>query len=332
MSANFDSGFFVREPAWHGMGTVLADYPGSWDEAAKQAGLDWEPVRQPLYSRELVGMNEDGTPAYEYVEDPDHTRLTRSDNGGKLAIASSTYEIIPNGAMGELVEAILGTDSGVKYNTAGSLYNGKKVWALAEIGDPCRIGKDPSLTQRYIALMNAHDGTAALQALATNVRIVCANTWKAADMDGARSGHSFRFHHKANWRAHLDEARDAIAYGRKQSDEIIAEMEALTTIRVTKRQMELFVTEFVPMPPAQIISDRVVTNIETARQAVRNIMGSATCEGINGTVYGLVQAAGEYLDHVRTYKSRSSYVNRTLLAPEPMKAKAKTLAIAIAKA
>ena len=25
MSANFESGFFVREPAWHGMGTVIKE-------------------------------------------------------------------------------------------------------------------------------------------------------------------------------------------------------------------------------------------------------------------------------------------------------------------
>lgn len=331
MPAEFDTGFFVREPAWHGEGTVLADYPGNWADASKAAGLDWEPIKDQVFTRDLSGIDADGEPVYEYVLDTEHVMIRRSDTMARLDVRNSTYETIPNAAMGEMVEALLGTDSDVRYNTAGSLFGGRRVWALAEIGDPVRIGADPSYTRKYLALLNSHDGTSALQAIATNVRIVCANTWHAADLDGARSGHNFKFHHTKNWRVKLEEARDALAFGRKQSDAIIAEMTELTHIRVTARQTELFVTEFVPMPAAQIISDRVAGNIETARQAVRDLLAGPTCEGITGTVYGLVQAAGEYLDHVRTAKSSSSYVNRTLLTAEPMKAKAKTLALAIAR-
>lgn len=332
MPAEFESGFFVREPAWHGQGTVLEDYPGNWADAAKAAGLDWEPVRDPVFTRDLIGIGADGEPVYEYVEDTEHVMIRRSDTMARLDVRNASYETIPNGAMGEMVEAILGADSQVRYDTAGALYGGRRVWALAEIGDPVRIGADPSYTRKYLALLNSHDGSNALQAIATNVRIVCANTWHAADMDGARSGHNFKFHHTKNWRERLDDARDALAFGRKQSEQIAAELAELTTIRVTRAQTEVFVNEFVPMPPAQIISDRVIRNIETARGAVRTILSSPTCEGIAGTAYGLVQAAGEYLDHVRTYKTASSYVNRTLLAPEPMKAKAIKLALAAAKA
>jgi hypothetical protein len=40
----------------------------------------------------------------------------------------------------------------------------------------------------------------------------------------------------------------------------------------------------------------------------------------------LVQAAGEYLDHVRRYRNCDSHITRTLLKPEPLKAKAVQLA------
>ncbi len=38
--------------------------------------------------------------------------------------------------------------------------------------------------------------------------------------------------------------------------------------------------------------------------------------------YGLVQAAGEYLDHARGFRNSDTHLGRTLLRPEPLKVKA----------
>lgn len=331
MPANFDSGFFVREPAWHGEGTVLETYPGSWDEAARLAGLDWEPIKRPCYDRELVGMGPDGEPVYEYAPDPEHTFIVRSDTGARLDVVNASYEPIPNATLGEMVEALQEADAEVRYETAGSLFGGRRVWALALLDAPIHIGLDPSLTANYLAILNTHDGTGAVQAIATSVRIVCANTWHASDMEGQRTGHAFKFKHTKNWRMKLEDAKAAIQFGRKQSQELTEALEALTHIRVTAKQTEVFVQEFIPMPVGQVISDRVVSNVETARQALRDILAGPTCEGITGTAYGLTQSAGEYLDHVRRYKTYSSYVNRTLLATEPLKARAAKLALEVAR-
>jgi len=48
-------------------------------------------------------------------------------------------------------------------------------------------------------------------------------------------------------------------------------------------------------------------------------------EQIAGTPYGLVQAAGEYLDHVRNARSWETRLNRTLIRPEPLKHRALSL-------
>jgi hypothetical protein len=74
MPANVESMFSVREMPWHRLGLVLADYPGSWDEARRLAGLDWEPVTEPVYA--LAGMNADGVPHYQAIDG--WKRITRS--------------------------------------------------------------------------------------------------------------------------------------------------------------------------------------------------------------------------------------------------------------
>ena len=99
----------------------------------------------------------------------------------------------------------------------------------------------------------------------------------------------------------------------------------LLAIPVTLKQRELFVTEFIPMPPDGLVTDRVARNVEEARKAVRLLFESQTTEQIAGTAYGLIQAAGEYLDHVRTARSWETRLNRTLIRPEPLKHKALTL-------
>jgi len=74
-----------------------------------------------------------------------------------------------------------------------------------------------------------------------------------------------------------------------------------------------------------------VHNVEEARKALHAILASPTTEGIANTGYGLVQAAGEYLDHVRRARSWESRLGRTLIRPEPLKAKALTLVRQITK-
>jgi hypothetical protein len=65
--------------------------------------------------------------------------------------------------------------------------------------------------------------------------------------------------------------------------------------------------------------------LDEARNALRLLFQSTTNEQIAGTAYGLVQAAGEYLDHVRTARSWETRLNRTLIRAEPLKHRALSL-------
>lgn len=322
MSHYFESGFTVRQPAWHGLGIVLDEYPGSWDEARKIAELDWEPVLEPVYTRELV-VGDDGTPEETYQET--RFRLNRrSDNGHVLAAGfSEGYGNFGIGKMGEVVEAVLAeAGQAIKYETAGSVELGAKVYATAYLNDPWSPSHDPSFVLPYVVFLNSFDGSSAVKILRTDVRVVCANTFGFADAHGDQHGYQFSFRHTNTVEDRVGQAKKALAGIRDDVAEWRAWAERLALIPVTKQLRERFVVEFIPAPPESLVSDRVARNVEEARGAVRSILAGPTCAPIADTAWGLVQSAGEYLDHYRRSRSAETYVKRTLLRAEPLKAKA----------
>jgi phage/plasmid-like protein (TIGR03299 family) len=320
MPANVESMFSVREMPWHQEGTVLDDYPGDWDQARKLSGLDWDPITTEVYA--LVDLNADGSPRYEPIQG--WKCIARSDNGTVLSLNRDTYTVISHGEMGEIVEAVL-AQTNVKWETAGVLDGGRAVWCLALLDEPITLPGDISATYPYLAITNRHDGTGSCALRATAVRIVCANTFRATELEGERTGATFSFIHKSSWRNRIEEARQAVTGARNEMRRYTELAQQLLGISITSRQRELFVTEFIPMPPQGLVTDRVARNVEEARNALRLLFQSTTNEQIAGTAYGLVQAAGEYLDHVRTARSWETRLNRTLIRPEPLKHRALSL-------
>ena len=232
--------------------------------------------------------------------------------------------MISHAEMGEIVEAVLAQPN-VKWETAGVLDGGRAVWCLALLDEPITLPGDASATYPYLAITNRHDGTGSCALRATAIRIVCANTFRAAELEGERTGATFSFIHKSSWRNRIEEARQAVTGARNEMRRYTELARELLGIPITPRQRELFVTEFIPMPPQGLVTDRVARNVEEARKALRLLFDSTTNKEIAGTGYGLVQAAGEYLDHVRTARSWETKLNRTLIRPEPLKHRALSL-------
>lgn len=326
MAAEVESMFSVRDMPWHRQGVVLQEYPGSWAEARKLAGMAWDPVTEAVYA--LVGINEDGTPRYEMIEG--WQRIARSDTASTLWINRDSYTVIDHDQMGEIVEAVL-SQPNVHWETAGVLDEGRAVWCLARLDEPIELSGDNTITLPYMAMTNRHGIPGACTFRGTAVRIVCANTFRAAELEGERTGTTFSFAHRKNWRDRLEEARQAVTGVRREMRAYVDLAGELLDIEVTPRQRELFVAEFLPMPPDGLVTDRVAGNVEAARQALRGILASPTTDQIASTGYGLVQAAGEYLDHARRSRSWETKLGRTLMRPEPLKAKALTLVRELAK-
>lgn len=318
MPAMFNEGFFVREPAWHGMGVVLDDYPDR-ATAMRLAGHDWDIERRDLWVEGPDGL---------FHPVPSHTLHVRSDNGATVGVLPDTYEAIPNHVAYDVAEVLF--DQGFQFETGITLEDGKSCAITLRLDQPFEVGGDDSTILPYGCLSWRHDGLGALRARTGTIRQVCANTVNASELEGARLGTDFTFRHTKNVMERIEDAKEAMKGIRADVDTYRRMAEELGALRVTPFQRDLFVSTIIGDPDFSVskapdVSARVKANIETERTKVLGLFmqdpGKSTIPEAHAlTGYGLFLAGGEYFDHLRPYQSGTSYVRRTLLQNNPAKA------------
>ena len=331
-----DGLFTVREPAWHGLGVVLNDYPSI--KEAKQLVHPWEPVSEPVYRKIPVVHSHTSEctedcqlwVTEEYQEIPEFKAVVRDDarDGSTLGVVGDNYELVHNSDMYEIAEAIEGeADSGsVMLETGGSLKGGKKVWLLLRLRDPLRVKGDPNGDViLYYAIQNSHDSTISFRGQATMTRIVCDNTAQAADLDARSRGTEFSFRHTKNIQDKIEGAKAALRGWRESIENYQLQMNHLIGISVTNEIKEEFVSRFIPYPLAEIVTERVRENVSKSQQVFWDIIDGQTCEGIDDTAYGLVQASVEYLNHGRRTHTNTTRFTRNYLTRDKIVEKAVAL-------
>lgn len=301
MAHLFDSGMFVRTPAWHNLGNVIGDWPGSFEEARKQAGLTWEVETKEIFDEESNVI-------------PGWQRIIRNDTGANLSIEKNSYAVIGNFEFGNIIDYVLdgniaGT-SNLKYETLISLDGGRQIIATMYLDEPIQVKNDPSETYPYLVFISRHDGQGGLKLGPTAVRVVCANTQAIAErqMDSRKT--SFTIRHTSNWATKTEEAKmhiqsslGAFKHWERMAQEFAGQ-------NVTDYMLEDFMDQWLPY--STDMSETVRRNVSNKRAQLKNLYESPTCAGIAGTKWGILQAAIEMCDHVIDAHTNNSRVKRTL--------------------
>ena len=116
MAANVETMFYTREKPWHGLGTMVAEAPNSRMHCAWQDLTG--SLQEPVYTE-----NEELIQGYKAnVRDTDRK---------VLGVVTDRYKVIQNEEAFAFTDTLLG--EGVRYETAGSLQEGRRVWMLARL-------------------------------------------------------------------------------------------------------------------------------------------------------------------------------------------------------
>jgi phage/plasmid-like protein (TIGR03299 family) len=159
--------FYVGETPWHKLGRKIDTAPTS-EDAIKMAQLDWDVIPKPIYDelgRELKGYKVN----------------VRSTDNKILGVVTDKYKIVQNRDAFAFTDALLG--EGVRYETAGSLASGKRVWMLAKM-EGTLIAEEQ--VDPYLVFTNSHDGKGAVRVAAVPIRVVCQNTLNLALSSASR--------------------------------------------------------------------------------------------------------------------------------------------------
>ena len=226
MAAEVEIMFSTREKPWHGLGTVVKEAPDSW-HALRLAGLDWNVTQQNVFTEDNFII-------------PGYKVNIRESDLATLGIVSDKYRVVQNAEAFEFTDDLL--EHGVRYETAGILQGGRKVWILARMPDRYEVLGDK--VEPYFLLMNSHDGSGSFTVAVTPVRVVCSNTLNLALKTAPRIWSS---RHTTNVLSRLDEAKETFFKVRSSLDALDVEIDRLAATRLSGQTVTRLLSDFFPI-------------------------------------------------------------------------------------
>lgn len=283
-----ESMFSVREKPWHyeltkDVTKIIQTAPTSAD-ALKYAGLDWTVDPKPIYDafgNEIANFKAN----------------TRSSDNSVLGIVTDRYKIVQNAEAFDFTDSLIGGD--VRYETAGSLKNGKTIWLLAKMGEKNILG---DTFEPYVCFTNSHDGTGAIKVCMTPIRVVCNNTLNLA-LSSAQRMWSTR--HMGDISAKLYEAQHTLGLAEDYMDALSTDIERLANKPISNDEIKEILDELFPIneDDSQIKKDR-------AKNARDNIMVCYFAPDIaqfKGTAYGFINAVTDFVGHAKPNRNTADY-------------------------
>lgn len=280
MTDNVETMFSAREVPWHGLGTVTEDALTAKD-ALVAAGLDWD-----------VELADAQAVIHGATVTVPNSRVTYRSTDGQIlgAHVGSTYQVVQNRDAFAFLDTLTGQD--LKFETAGSLRNGKVVFMTTYIPENILIGGEDAV-RMYLFLRNSHDGSTKLGCYPTPIRVVCENT---SNMAVAGAKNYWEMRHNNTLQGRIQEARDTMQLTFAYTEKFKALGEKLIATKITEADFKNVLESVIPVRPK---SDETIADIIA-------VYNDSQTNGYKGTGWGAVNAVTEYFDHVKAIRSEEA--------------------------
>ena len=285
MSANVESMFYVRETPWHGLGTKVMEAPDS-EGALIAAGLNWNVIQEPIFT----GENEPIRGYKANIRDSDRR---------VLGVVTDRYKVIQNHEAFAFTDELLG--QGVRYETAGSLQDGKKVWLLAHMPHEYIISGER--ISPHLLFSNTHDGSGAIKVALTPIRVVCNNTLNLALSTAKRS---WSMVHTGDIRSKMQEARDTLFMAERYMDELGKEFEALRLKKLPDQKVMEYIEVLLPVEDG--LTPQQIKNIERLREDMKiRYFDAPDLQDTGKNAYRFINAVSDFATHAKPLRRTANY-------------------------
>lgn len=285
MAALVETMYSTREKPWHGLGTVVREAPTS-ENALRLAGLDWNVVQEAIY-----------TPCREKIEG--FKANVRDTDRKVLGVVSDRYKVVQNVEAFSFTDELLG--HGVRYETAGSLSGGRRVWLLARLPREYIIAGER--ISPYLVFSNTHDGSGSVKVAVTPVRVVCNNTLNLALETAQRS---FSMVHTGNISDKITEARDTLFKAESYMDRLGAEFEQLHQQKVTDAEVQKYIELLIPLESNATRTQEKNVNRLREDLAMR-YYDAPDLQTVGKNAYRFINAVSDFATHAEPLRRTANY-------------------------
>lgn len=277
-----ETAFSVRKTAWGG-GVVLEDSPKTAQEALKKSGLDWEVVKVPTWRPKLTGEG--------FKQVPDKYSIVRTSDDADLGVVGKNYEPFQNETAFEFLNN-LAYNGDIFYETAGALNGGKRVWVMCRVPETITIAGGDTL-QPYLGVFASHDGSSAVTATTSAVRVECSNTYNMA-LNQAKNKYTFR--HTTAGSLKLQQARESLNLQLSWDEALRLEVNKLVATDVTDEIFSKILEANFP--------DMKLQTPKSIAQVIENRALSTTIQDeYRPTAWGCLNSLSEVTEHFRPYRN-----------------------------
>ena len=285
MAANVETMFYTREKPWHGLGIMVAEAPNSKD-ALRLAGLNWKVLQEPVYTE-----NEELIQGYKAnVRDTDRK---------VLGVVTDRYKVIQNEEAFAFTDTLLG--EGVRYETAGSLQEGRRVWMLARLPREFIIGGER--ISPYMVFSNTHDGSGAVKTALTPIRVVCNNTLNLALRTAKRS---WSMIHTGDISGKIEEAKNTLLLADEYMTALGQEFENLRKIKLSEKQVLDYIKILLPMEENYSLLQK--RGVEKLRADMKmRYFDAPDLKGVGNNGYRFVNAVSDFATHSTPRRKTANY-------------------------
>jgi phage/plasmid-like protein (TIGR03299 family) len=291
MAHMVETAFYAKEPAWHGLGTVVSETQTSID-ALRLAGLDWDVQKRDLF------YDSNGLKKIE-----DRVANVRLSDGKLLGIVSDHYKILQNREAFSFIDELLDNQiEPVKFEAAGSLDNGKRVWMLAHMKPKMILGDE---IIPYLVFTNSHDGSQAITAALTPTRVVCQNTLNLALKEAKRS---WSIKHMGDVKGKQKDAAMTLKLSVSYMDNMEIMAEQYQQKKVTKERMIEIMNIIFPDDPEATMRAR--GNILDQKQQFLDVYAQGLVSDLKkfkGDAWGLYNGFADYASHIKPLRKTESF-------------------------
>ena len=216
-----------------------------------------------------------------------------------LGIVTERYKVVQNDEAFKFTDDLLG--AGVRYETAGSLQDGKRIWLLAKLPHEYIIGGEQ--ISPYLVFTNTHDGSGAIKVAVTPVRIVCSNTLNLALSTAKRSWSTI---HTGDFNGKMDDARETLQLAGKYMNCLGKEFNSLQQKKISERKVLEFIEELIPEPENASFQQK--RNVARLREDMKHrYFDAPDLKDLGNTAYRFVNAVSDFATHAKPIRETRDY-------------------------